>query len=82
MEKKRQENNQHGLRERLFEAMDALRDGDIEYQDASALAKLASQIIASDQVEIDMHNQRMLDAKRIGPPPSAQSRSNLVEDKR
>lgn len=82
MEKKRQENNQHGLRERLFEAMDALRDGDIEYQDASALAKLASQIIASDQVEIEMHNQRMLDAKRVGLPPSAQSRSNLVEDKR
>lgn len=63
------ERNQHGLRLRLFDAMDALRNGDIEYQDAAALAKLAAQIVNSDRVEIDIHNQRMLDAKKVGPSP-------------
>lgn len=67
LKKETYERNQHGLRLRLFEAMDALRSGDIEYQDAAALAKIAAQIVSSDRVEIDIHNQRMLDAKRVGP---------------
>lgn len=60
------EKNQLGLRERLFDAMDALRAGDIEYEDARSLAKLAQQIISSERVEIDMYRMRMLDAKPVG----------------
>jgi len=75
---KRHEYNQHGLRQRLFEAMDALRDGDIEYMDAAALAKLAHQIVESDRVEIEIHNQRMLDAKPVG---SGKSLLKINEEK-
>lgn len=71
LKKEQHERSQHGLRLRLFDAMDALRNGDIEYQDAAALAKLAAQIVNSDRVEIDIHNQRMLDAKRVGQSPLA-----------
>lgn len=71
LKKENHERNQHGLRLRLFDAMDALRNGDIEYQDAAAFAKLAAQIINSDRVEIEIHNQRMLDAKPVGQRPLA-----------
>jgi hypothetical protein len=60
------EYNQHGLRQRLFEAMDALRRGDIESEEAKATSALAKQIIASDRVEMEIYKMKMLDAKPIG----------------
>lgn len=65
----KRENNQFGLRQRLFETMDALRRGDIEYQDATATAKLAAQIIASERLEVEIFQMKMLDAKPVGGGP-------------
>lgn len=61
-----------GLRDALFDAIEKLRQGDIEAQDAKALAQLANQICNTVSLEIEVAKLRMeypADTKLIVPSP-------------
>lgn len=61
-----------GLRDALFDALDALRNGEIEPQEAKATAVVANQIVNTVQLEMDVHKMRReypSDAKIILPVP-------------
>jgi hypothetical protein len=54
-----------GLRDMLFDELDALREGKTNPQRASAVAKLAVQIINSVRIEID-HQRHVLSVMDAG----------------
>jgi hypothetical protein len=61
-----------GLRDALFDAMESLRDGDMDFNDARALASLAREICNSVQLEIEvakLRTQYPADTKLIVPAP-------------
>lgn len=61
-----------GLRDALFDALDSLRNGEIEPGEAKATATVAQQIINTVQLELDVHKMRReypSDAKVIIPVP-------------
>lgn len=61
-----------GLREVLFEAMDNLRNGEIEPTEAKALASVAQTICATVALEISVQKLRAMypaDAKFVVPKP-------------
>jgi len=61
-----------GLREALFDAIENLREGNIEANDAKAIAALSSQICNTVQLEMEVAKLRLQypsDAKMIVPSP-------------
>ena len=61
-----------GLRDALFDALDALRNGEIEPAEAKATATVAAQIVNTVQLELDVHKMRReypSDAKVVLPVP-------------
>lgn len=48
-----------GLRETLFDAMDLLRKGDMDHNDAKAIALLSKEIIRTVQVEMEVARLRL-----------------------
>lgn len=61
-----------GLRDALFDALDSLRNGEIEPQEAKATATVAAQIVNTVQLELDVHKMRReypSDAKVMLPVP-------------
>lgn len=56
---------QEGLRDRLFDTMDALRSGKIDGRDAAVVASLAKEICNSQRTEIDIVRMRAENAKLI-----------------
>lgn len=61
-----------GLRDALFEAMDNLRNGEIEPMEAKALSSLAKEICQTVKLEIDVQKLRAMypsEAKLIVPKP-------------
>lgn len=52
--------NSGELREILIEAITAVRKGDLDHDDAKAIALLASQVNASLQVEVDVRREEKL----------------------
>lgn len=57
-----------GLREALFEEMDALRSGASNAQRARSIAMMANSILQSVQVEIEYHKYVSGDRARVGQP--------------
>lgn len=58
-----------GLRDALFDELDALRNGTSNPGKASAVAKLADQVVATVKMELDVQKHR---AKYpVGPQPTA-----------
>ena len=61
-----------GLREALFDAMENLRDGNIDAQDAKALASLSQQICNTVSLEIEVAKlkyEHPKDADLVNPKP-------------
>jgi len=58
VERKKIERTSAGLRDALFNAMEQLREGDIEASDAKAMAALAREIVHSVQLEIEVQKLR------------------------
>jgi hypothetical protein len=61
-----------GLRDALFDALDSLRNGEIEPQEAKATATVAQQIVNTVQLELEVHKMRReypADAKLVLPVP-------------
>lgn len=54
-ETKLTEMTSEGLRESLFEALDDVRSGKLDAKPAHAIAKLAAQIVATVQLEVEFH---------------------------
>ena len=60
-----QDKTQAGLRDRLFETMDALRSGAMDAKDAAVVANLAKEICNSQRTEMDIIRMRAENAKLI-----------------
>jgi hypothetical protein len=61
-----------GLRDALFDALERLRDGDMEAGDAKAFAALAREIVGTVNLEIEVQKLRLEypgDAKVMVPSP-------------
>lgn len=73
-----------GLRDALFDALDHLRNGEIEAAEAKATATVAQQIINTVQLELDVHKMRKdypSDAKLILPVPLELGAVPAIENK-
>jgi hypothetical protein len=51
--------NSAGLKDALFEAIEALRAGDIEPQEAREIANLSKEIVSVTRLELDVFNYQM-----------------------
>lgn len=71
-QKKKISRTSSGLRDALFDAIERVRDGDMASEDAKAISGLASQIVNTVQLELNvakLRTQYPADAKLIVPAP-------------
>lgn len=69
---KKIERTSAGLRDALFESMEQLRAGDIEAQDAKAMAALAREIVNTVHLEVEVARlklQHPAETKKFVPAP-------------
>ena len=74
-----------GLRDLLFNAIESVKNGDMDFQDAAAIAKLARGICETVHLEIEVAKLRMeypSDAKLIVPSPLQLGDSNADKNEK
>lgn len=72
-----------GLRDALFDALERLREGDMEAGDAKAFALLAREIVHTVDLEIEVQKLRLeypADSKLLVPSPLPLGKSNGKDD--